>query len=428
VQAEARADVRHNVVYNVVDGAFFGFGLGIASYQTVIPLFIATLTDSTILIGIIAAVHMVGWQLPQILTSGHVARMRRYKRFVILITIQERLPYLGLAVVALTAATLGKQVALILAFIFACWQSFGGGFTATAWQSMIAKIMPSNIRGTFYGVQSAAAYFLASLGAVIAGSLLQTLPAPYGYVACFALAAVTMFVSLGFLAQTREPEHEVIEAAPEPLPDYVRRLRQILREDANFRWFVIARIVSQVGLMATNFYAIYAVRQFNVSDSTIGVMTGTLLVAQGVGNIALGWIGDRFGHRNAIIIGALSMAGSAILAITARDTLALHLMFVVAGIGYAALWTTVLALTSQFGSPAERPYYIGLSNTLTAPATLLAPILGGWLADAAGFGAAFGLAAAGAVATALILLAYVREPQAAEYAAPVRVIAEPCGD
>jgi predicted MFS family arabinose efflux permease len=88
----------------------------------------------------------------------------------------------------------------------------------------------------------------------------------------------------------------------------------------------------------------------------------------------------------------------------------------------------VLALTSQFGSPAERPYYIGLSNTLTAPATLLAPILGGWLADAAGFGAAFGLAAAGAVATALILLAYVREPQAAEYAAPVRVIAEPCGD
>ena len=428
MQVEARADVRHNVVYNVADGAFFGFGLGVASYQTVIPLFIATLTESTVLIGIIAAIHMVGWQLPQILTAGHVARLRRYKRFVVLATIQERLPYFGLAIVALTAATIGNQLALILAFIFACWQSFGGGFTATAWQSMIAKIMPSSIRGTFYGVQSAAAYFLASLGAVIAGSLLQNLPTPYGFVVCFALAGVMMFISLGFLAQTREPEHEIIEAEPEPVSSYLRRLGAILRDDPNFRWFVIARVVSQVGLMATNFYAIYAVRQFNVNDSTIGVMTGTLLVAQGIGNIALGWIGDRFGHRYGIIFGALAMAGSALLAMAARDVLTLHLVFVAAGIGTAALWTTVLALTSEFGSSADRPYYIGLSNTLTAPATLLAPIIGGWLADAAGFGVAFGLATVGGIITALILIFYVREPQLAEYAEPARAIAEPCGD
>ena len=39
---------------------------------------------------------------------------------------------------------------------------------------------------------------------------------------------------------------------------------------------------------------------------------------------------------------------------------------------------------AAFGSEAERPVYIGLSNTLIAPATILAPVLGGLIADLAG--------------------------------------------
>jgi predicted MFS family arabinose efflux permease len=51
----------------------------------------------------------------------------------------------------------------------------------------------------------------------------------------------------------------------------------------------------------------------------------------------------------------------------------------------------------EFGSEADRPAYVGLANTLIAPANILAPFLGGWLADLAGYPAAFVATAIGAL-------------------------------
>jgi len=49
----------------------------------------------------------------------------------------------------------------------------------------------------------------------------------------------------------------------------------------------------------------------------------------------------------------------------------------------------------DFGTEAERPTYIGMSNTLIAPANILAPFLGGWLAQLWGYPSAFLASAAG---------------------------------
>ncbi len=62
-------DLRHNYIVNLLDGAFFGFGFGFASISTILPLFISTLTDSALLIGLIPAIHNTGIQLPQIFTA-----------------------------------------------------------------------------------------------------------------------------------------------------------------------------------------------------------------------------------------------------------------------------------------------------------------------------------------------------------------------
>ncbi len=69
-----------------------------------------------------------------------------------------------------------------------------------------------------------------------------------------------------------------------------------------------------------------------------------------------------------------------------------------------------MALTVEFGPPEERPYYIGLINTLIAPATLLAPLIGGWLADNVGYRSTFMIALVSGVITALVMIS-VREPR-----------------
>ena len=126
-------NLRFNYVVNVADGAFFGLALGFASFVTIIPLFVSTLTRSPILIGLIPAIHTVGWQLPQVFIANRVSRQSRYKPMLLIISTQERLPFLGLALVAFISPSIGPQAALLLTFVLLIWQALGGGFTATFW-------------------------------------------------------------------------------------------------------------------------------------------------------------------------------------------------------------------------------------------------------------------------------------------------------
>ncbi|MEL7590991.1 MAG: hypothetical protein AAGU17_06815, partial [Anaerolineaceae bacterium] len=146
-------DLKHNFLVNMLDGAFFGWGVGFSSYTTIIPLFVSTLTSSATLIGLIPAIHNMGWQLPQLLLAKRISRMERVKPFVVRATIHERAPLLGLGVVSLLVPIVGVEVALILTFLLLIWQGLGAGFTANAWQIMISKVIPGNILATFFGAQ-----------------------------------------------------------------------------------------------------------------------------------------------------------------------------------------------------------------------------------------------------------------------------------
>ena len=87
-------NLRFNLTVNILDGGFFGFALGFASFITIIPLFVSQMTDSAMLIGLVPAIHNVGWQFPQLLTAGWVSRAKRIKPLVLWTTIHERIPFL----------------------------------------------------------------------------------------------------------------------------------------------------------------------------------------------------------------------------------------------------------------------------------------------------------------------------------------------
>lgn len=409
--------LKHNLVVNLFDGGFFGFAMGFASFVTVIPLFVSTMTSSAILIGLIPAIHSVGWQLPQLFTVKRVASQTRYKPMVLLMTINERLPFVGLALVAFFLPVLGNHLALLLTFGLLIWQGLGGGFTATAWQSMIGKIIPSDRRGTFFGAQSAAANGLASLGAVLAGFILGKLVSPQDFGLCFLLASLMMGVSWFFLAQTREEQSAPLDMFPNA-GSLWKNLGSILRRDRNFRWFLVARMLSQIAIMGFAFYTVYAVQEHGMSEVSIGLMTGILLATQIFVNPILGWIGDNWSHRNAMVVGIIASIASALLAWWAPSAAWFYPIFILAGIGNAAVWTVSLAMVFEFGLESERPAYIGLANTLIAPFTILAPLLGGWLAEFAGYGMAFVTSAIGGLVTLFVLLIWVRDERQEVSASP----------
>lgn len=403
------AHVRFNTIVNLLDGAFFGAALGIASFITIIPLFVSQLTDSAILIGLVPTIHIVGWQLPQVFTSGRVSRLTRYKPMVLAMSIQERLPFFGLALLAWFLPGLDRGVALVLVFVLLIWQGLGGGWTATVWQSMIGKIIPITWRGGFFGTQSAAANLFASVTAVAAGQILERFDSPFDFTLCFALAGLSMSISFVFLAATREEEHTPARTFDSNRIDW-ESVRRILGTDKVFRRFVLVRMIFQLGMVAFAFYAVYAVGYLGASAGLVGWMTGVLIFGEVIVNPLIGVIGDRKGHRRVLVLGALAAFASTMLAGRTTAIPAWFVVFALAGVGYAVGWTTTMVLSLEFGGPEDQATYIGLSNTLIAPATLAAPFLAGWCIESLGYPTMFQIAAVIFLLAALLSLSMLRMP------------------
>lgn len=399
----------YNFIVNVLDGGAFGFGMGFASFSTIIPLFISSLTDSAILIGLIPAIHTLGWQLPQLFIARSVSQKKRYKPMALALTIQERIPFMGLAVLAWFSPGLKSSTTLLIAFFMLAWQAIGAGFTATPWQSLIAKIVPNGRWGLFLGTQAAAMNLLAGVSAVLAGLILDNNDSPIDFTLCFLLACVGLIVSYFSLSLTREEDSRPIEIS-QSKASYWGDLVSILKVDKSFRWFLLVRMLAQVATLGFAFYTVYAVRYLGVSEIYIGFMTGIMTIAQTIANPLMGWVGDHWIHRGVMTIGVFSAVVSAAVAWISPSPEWFFLVFALAGIANVGIWTISMTLTLEFGNENNRPVYIGLANTLVAPTALLFPLMGGWLADNYGYPSTFIASVLGGIATIAVMIFFLRTP------------------
>lgn len=410
VEQFTRKHLRYNVIVGMLDGGFFGVAIGFASFGTILPLLVASMTNSATLIGLVPAIHAAGWLFPQLFTANYTARLRRYKRTVLLSTIHERLPFLGFALVALLLPKIGLQAGLIITFLFLTWQGLGGGFTANPWTSLISKIIPPEARGTFFGTQAAVANLLISAAAIGAGYLLNSYESPFDFTICFLIACLFFTFSWIALSFTREPADHVKVIDENPAP-FWHGASRILKRDRNFNWFLSARILSQFATMGFSFYIVYALRRFHMDTVTAGYLTATLTIAQTIANAGMGWLGDRVGHRLMLIVGAGAATLSSLFAWLAPSLAWFFPIFALSGFANVSIWTNGMTMTVDFSRESERPFYIGLAQTLTAPATIIAPLIGGRIADTQGFVSTFGWSSLLSIVMLAILVFLVKEPR-----------------
>jgi MFS family permease len=407
-----------NFIVNVLDGAFFGLALGFASFGTNIPIFVKLFTSKALLIGLIPAIHMAGLRFPALFTARMVSRRKRYKPFLLACTVQERLPFLGLAAVAWFAHGLNPNLVVVLIFLLLIWQGLGGGFGLVAWQSMLAKVLSPQRIGTFYGVQMAAMNVLASLSALAAGVILDRTSNKVGFALVFLLAFASLVVSFVMVALTREPDNPPAEEVPAQGAVQVS-LMGILRRDINFRWFLVVSVLAQLATMCFAFYMVHVYAEYTASKTLVGVLTSISLLAQVLANLVMGWIGDRKSYYRVLGIGLAAAILSTLLAWQAGSVGWFFLVVIFSGVANVGIWTISMAMTLEFGRPEERQAYIGLANTLIAPATILAPIFGGWLADQAGYPATFLASAVCGVLTMLVYVLRLRDPRVLHPALPI---------
>ncbi len=400
---------RWNFGVNLADGTAFWLGLSFISAATVVPLFVSKLTTSTVAIGYVAMLAAAGWFLPQILTANWVERLPRRKPVLVYVgLIVERLPVFLMALAAILAGWWASG-ALAFFLIFYTWHRFGGGIVATAWQDLIARVIPVDRRGLFWGLTSSLGAAAGFAGALLSAWLLANYPFPTSFVILFSLAAVVLLLGWGSTLLIREPAHRV-QVARRTQRDYLAELPGLVREDRPFRRFLASRLLLNLGSMGLGFVTVAAVQQWAVPDGTVGLYTAVMLLGMTVANLVFGLRGDRRGHKQSLewAAGAYTLAFA--LAWLAPEAGWYFLVFFLLGVGQGILVVSGILVVLEFCVPARRPTYAGIANTSLGVVGMLGPLVGAWLASA-GFGLLFALSAVLSLAAFVAMRWWVPEPR-----------------
>lgn len=383
VDIEIQRAVPRNFTVGIFDGGFFFLGMSFASVVTIMPLFVSHLTDNPFLIGLIPAIPTMGWLLPQLFTAQHVERLSRKYPYVMLFTLNERWPFLGMAILALFAQSLAASVALAIFFLLHTIRSFGAGFTATAWQDMVGKVIPARRLGAFFGLQQGFGGLLGAGGAIIAGLLIDRVPYAQNFAASFAIAFAMVMVSYVFLSLTREPARPPHTSRPRGR-EFWASLPAIVRTNRPYRNFLLYRSMYLFGGMGVAFFTVHIVNDLGLSAAEAGAMTFVMMLAQTITYPTAGWLGDRFGHRRVMEIAALSGVAMGLMAWLAPSATWFFGVYALYGVSSAASIVSNLSGVFDFCSVEERPTYIGLTASLVGIPSVLAPIIGASIVAASG--------------------------------------------
>src|SRR5262249_3164378 len=152
-----------------------------------------------------------------------------------------------------------------------------GGVLLPAWMDLIARALPTTLRGRFFALSNFAANLVAFAASLLVAKVLAWVPAPASFGVCFLGATLCVGLSWVALAFVRE-EPAASPAAPVPLRDYLGRMPGLLRRDRNLTRYLTARALGFTGAMATGFYTVYALRAWDAPTAQAGVFTALMLL------------------------------------------------------------------------------------------------------------------------------------------------------
>lgn len=407
-------NLKWNFSVNLIDITFITLAMSLISRETIMPLFVSSLTDSKIVIGFIPAVFSISFYLPQLFAASHAETMKRKLPFVRFVGgVFERVPYLLIGIAILFFGKDSPLIALLLFFVFIGTGAFGAGVATPAWFTMIGKVLPVNRRGIFFGVSEGLGMMMGIFGALFVGIVLDEVAYPVNFATLFLIAAVFMGISWVGLALNREPESPIVKQQI-PLHRYFKQLPAILRDNHNYRRFMISYSINRLSTMAVGFFIIFGKDNFNLTGGDAGTLTAVLIGSQAIMQLLFGWLADKRGHKLNLTTSAFALALAAVVAILAVDLLTLIPVFVLLGIAIASDNISRFNIILEFAVPEDHPTLIGLTNTLLVPATFLGPILGGWIATVFDMQVMFAVAMVCGIVGGLLLLFWVKEPRQIE--------------
>jgi MFS family permease len=405
---------RKNAIYFMLDNLLFTIAISIIGATTVIPDFIRHLTNSEILIGLSSSLFTVGYTLPQLFVARYIVRYERKKWWFVGPNIPVRFMILIFAGIV---AWLGKdRPGLILGIFFVCYTiaAFGDGLVGVPWADLTATSLDDRWRARMLGIPVAVSgVILLGITPLVSLVLGDRGPGfPNNYAILFGLAGGLFVISIlpGIFIHEL-PGGKAVEKLPS-LGEFFPEIGRVLRTDGPFRAYIVLRVLTNLFMMAAPFYIGYATVTLGLSSDVAVPVLLAMQTAGGIGGALLyTWIGA---HNNVLFI-RIAMASAVLLPICALmagwiGPLPLYFGILLSGLSTGGnLFSCYMNWVVKYARHDQRPIYVGLANTISAIVSIIAPFIGGALAQSAGYRPLFVVSLVIALAALIVSMNSLRE-------------------
>lgn len=409
-----------NFAAHYIHGMLGMTGFRLFNAPTFLPAYLHLLSGSDFVVGLGQSLQQLGSAVSPVIGATQIEHRKRVMPVSMLMGTLMRVQILG---VALAGFFLGGKTLLfaVLAFLFLL--GLFGGAQQVAFQTLLAKVIPTARRGRLQALRNVTGGAIAAGLAWVAGRyIIQQNLFGNGYGVTFLLAFA--LTSLGLTALRL--------LMIEPIPPTVRaksrlaaRLREfpaLLTQDRHFMFFIVAQVLTTAGRVAAPFYILFAGRSMPMDGATIGVLSLAFLGADTVTNMGWGLSGDRFGFRSTFIGALIVWIAATVLLMNAPAmgahagaALSVKVLIVMAFFGLGAAQSGFLmssqTMVLEFGARDDMPMRLALTSTAQGVMSAIGPLFGGVIAHYFGYSTLFTVSIACLAAALIMFLTLIEEPR-----------------
>jgi MFS family permease len=408
-QAFIRANLKRNYAGHYLHGMLGMTGFRLLNAPTFVPAYLMAMSGSPAIVGLGLALQQVGQVVSPMLGAANIEHRKKVLPVATLLGTLMRIPILLMAV---AGWTLHGQWLLITFIAMLLLMGLAQGAQRVVFQMLMAKVIPVDMRGRLQAFRNFTGGIIAAGLSWFAGKYLVEHNAfGNGYSTTFLIAFVLTSLGLTALRMLmKEPEPPTVRTKAR-LRDRARDMHGLITADKDYRNFLVAQAFAMGSRLAAPFYILYAGKTVHMTGAALGAFSLAYLGADTVSNLVWGYFGDKSGFRSSFVA-ALSIGLLSLLLLLNSHT---FWPFVLAMTGFGAAASGYLmssqTMVLEFGAREDTAMRLAISSTVEGAGMTAGPLIGGLIAQMAGYPSVF-LAAMALQSVALVILIFgVKEPR-----------------
>ena len=371
--------LKRNWIIFMLEGFFFSFAVTMNSQQTVMPAYIAQLSDNSFYISLLSIIFYGCTYFARIFSVIVGMNTKSPKKATIIMCGMHRLGFLFLFLSTFFASSnfMIAITVVLISFAVCCLLS---GVSSPVFTMLVANTIPKGF-GSFYG-----SYSLSGAIAGILASQLLTLcykyfSFPLNYRIIFLICVVSAVIASVVLAfGIKETRYYQVKKRTK-IKDLPKIFFGVWKSNSRYRQYIVVRMIVAAAEVSIPFFVVRVGAYHNIPIGYVGIISLVLLVAKMITSKIAGWLADKQGTMVMLFTSCIAGAVASILVLLVNEYYWIFPIFFLVSYAQNGVYLSENISSILYSNGRDTTVYAALSGVLITPVSVLVALLGGILAN-----------------------------------------------